>query len=140
MKVIRVKQAHAIKRIAVNAVKEALKGEGLKVSSQGMHWTASGMQITIDLALPYVKEIEIQRQKDEARKLCPKFGLPMDTFVREFYIKIKKAGKTRVKVVDIKPRNHKYPIIVEVFDHSSRYHEKRFKCSPGQVKRGLGVK
>ena len=105
-----------------------------------MTWSAAGVLITLDIILPGAKEVAIQRQKHEARKLCSEFGLPSDVFGKEFYIDIKQQGKVRVKVVNIKPRNHKYPIIVEVFDHSSRLHGKRFKCAMTHVMEALGTK
>ena len=137
MRVIRKVQAEVIKNITLNAVREALENDGLEVKAQGMIWSEGGIQVTLNITLPDVTEVAIQRRKDEARKLCPKFGLPPDTFAREFYLDIKGQTQIRVKVVDIRPRNHKYPIIVEVFDHSSRYHGKRFKCSEYQVQKEL---
>ena len=139
MRVIRELQAEAIKNIAVEAAREALESEGLEIEPQGMIWSDGGMQLTLNITLPAVMKHATEQKKNEARKLCGRFGLPPDTFAREFYLDIKRQKQIRVKVVDIRPRNHKYPIVVEVYDHSSRYHGKRFKCTPHQVKKALGV-
>lgn len=140
MKVIRKLQATVIRDITLDAVREALESEGLEVEASGMIWATAGVRLTLNITLPGETEVAIQRQKHKARKLCSKFGLPSDTFAREFYLSIKQQNEVRVKVVDIRPRNHKYPIIVEVFDHSNRLHGKRFKCSLNHVMKALGTK
>lgn len=140
MKVIRQKQAEAIRDIALEAVREALEDEGLNIMHKGMIWSGGGMDLTFTFVLPEHVKQHAQEKVNEAREFLPKFGLPPDSFAREFYMNLRARGEVRVKIVNIKPRNHKYPIIVEVFDHSSRLHGKRFKCGPNQVKKALGVK
>lgn len=71
---------------------------------------------------------EVQsKERENFKFMAPKYGLSPDDLDREFF-----AGNARFRITGIVPRRYAMPISAERI-----YDGKKFKFSPGQVKRGF---
>ena len=110
------------------AAKKIGESHGLEIrTAGGYHYTTNNFRFQIEAAVVNDEGVAETREVEDFKHLAFRFGFQPDDLHKELIIQ----GRT-FRIVGLKPRNFKYPIICEELGTLKQY-----KLGADQVKEGL---